>query len=296
MHLRAISNRLGEVCRLEVIKRIAGPTMFIVLGLLSARADWRFDAESGAFYDSNLSRSDRAADEQEDWAWKSDVRLGNGFQLSRDLRLNLSGDVGGRIWGRFSAFNSVALGGSAGFRYRFSLGRQAPWLAVEDRLAYELFEENERSGWDNKFRISGGVGLTDRISVEAAYFFENFAARDGFFDRTGHSGVVRLAIDVTSSLQMALGYGYRDGDVISYAVPPRPDILLLTSETKPVESFDIPYVAYRLQGSTHTISLSAGYALTKSMSIQVAYEYLHTCHDPLEYENHVVEAKFVVAY
>jgi hypothetical protein len=160
-----------------------------------------------------------------------------------------------------------------------------------------VFRENQRSGLNNEFRLGGGIGITNRISVEAEYLLEHFAARDGFFDETGHNAIVRLVIDVTSSLQVALSYGYRYGDVISSAIPPRPDILLLTSETKTINSFDEPFVAYYLpESSTQTISVSAGYSLNNSMSIQVGYEYLHTCHDPLEYENHVVEAKFVLAY
>ena len=273
-------------------------TIFVLAGLSFARADWRFDAETGAFYDSNLSRSDRAADEKADWAWKSNVRIGNGFQLSRDLRLNIAGDVGGEVWDQFDAFDRIGIGGSAGLRYRFGLGRQAPWILAEDRLAYDFFREDIRNSWVNNFRIRGGVVVTDRLSIEAGYTFDHSAARDHFFDLEGHSGAVRLTFDVTSSLQIALGYNYRNGDVISYAIPPRPDILLLTSERRPVTSFgnNPLYTAYHLQGSTNTVSISAGYALTKYFSVQASYQYAATSHDPLEYENHLVEAKVAFAY
>jgi hypothetical protein len=278
-------------------KRIAALTISFALVFGSARADWRFDAETGAFYDSNLSRSDRAADEKDDWAWQSDVRLGYGFQLSRDLRLNVAGDLEGQVWDQFDAFDEVGGGGSASLRYRLGLGRKAPWILVENRLAYDRFRESVRSGWDEKLQIRGGMGITDRISIEAGYKFDNFAAPDHFFDLQGHSGGIRLIGDVTSSLQLALGYTYRDGDVISYAIPPRPDILLLTSERRPVNTFGSPpYTAYRLQGSTHTISISAGYALTKYISVQMAYAYAVTSRDPLEYENHLFEAKVAVAF
>ena len=106
-----------------------------------------------------------------------------------------------------------------------------------------------------------------------------------------------MTFDVSSSLQIAFGYSYRYGDVISYAIPPRPDILRLTTERRPVTSFGTPrYTAYRLPAATHAFSVSAGYSLTKYLSFQVAYEYLDTRHDPLQYENHLVEAKVAFAY
>ena len=126
----------------------------------------------------------------------------------------------------------------------------------------------------------------------------NSAATDDFFDEQGHTGNARVIVDLTSSLQIVLGYTYRDGDVISYAVPPRPDLFLLASELRPVTTFGTNplYTAYRLRGQTNAVSVSAGYALTKYLSVQVAYEYAATSHDPLQYENHLVEAKIAFAY
>ena len=73
----------------------------------------------------------------------------------------------------------------AGLRYRFGLGRQAPWILVEDRLAYEFFDEYERDGWSNDFRIRGGIAITDQLSVETGYTFDHFAAHDDFLDLQG---------------------------------------------------------------------------------------------------------------
>ena len=96
----------------------------------------------------------------------------------------------------------------------------------------------------------------------------------------------------------ATSYTYRDGDVISYAVPPRPDIVQLADESRSVSTFgDYPrYTAYRLEGQTHAVSISAGCVVRKNLSVQVSYEYATTSHDPLRYENHSVEAKIAFAY
>jgi len=269
----------------------------LAMMLSAARADWRIDADTGALYESNLSNSDRAADEKDDFAWQSNLQLGNGFQLTRDLRLNLAADLRGQIWDRFDAFNNVAPGGIAGLRYRFGLGHAAPWVLLEDHIAYAFFEENGRSGLENRLRVRGGLGFGDRIALEAAYTFDDFEAKDRFWDLSGNSGSIRLTFDVTSSLQVGLGYSYRDGDVISYALPPRPDVFALSSDSEPVSTFGRPlYTAYRLRGSSNAVSASLGYALGKSFSVQASYEFRHTSSGPLEYENHLVEAKVSFAY
>src|SRR5258707_12931308 len=108
----------------------------VLLILLSsfARAEWRFEGETGVIYNSNLSNSDRSADVRDDWAWRSDISAGNGLQLTRDLRLNLGADLRGELWDRFDAFNNIGPGASDGLRYRFGLGRQAQWVLLQDRF------------------------------------------------------------------------------------------------------------------------------------------------------------------
>ena len=281
------------------VKAVGTTGLAVLLAMVAsaARADWRVDAETGAFYDSNLSNSDRASDVKDDWAWQSNLRVGNGFQLARDLRLNLGVDLHEQVWARFYAFNNVAPGGTAGLRYRFGLGRLAPWVLIEDRLAYAFFKENDRSGVDNRLRIRGGFGITERLAVEAAYTFDDYVAKSPFWDLSGNSGAIRLTFDATSSLQVAVGYLYRNGEVISYALPPRPDIVALSSARESVNSFGSPpYTAYRLRGVTNAFSASVGYTLSKYISLQVNYEFRNTTHGPLGYVNHLVEAKVAFVY
>jgi hypothetical protein len=277
--------------------RTTGLAVLLAMVASAARADWRVDAETGALYDSNLSNSDRASDEKDDWAWQSNLRVGNGFQLARDLHLNLGVDLREQIWAQYDAFNNVAPGGTASLRYRFGLGRLAPWVLIEDRLAYAFFKEDNRSGVENRLRIRGGFGITERLSVEAAYTFDDYEAKTPFWDLSGNSGAIRLVFDATSSLQMAVGYLYRNGEVISYALPPRPDIFALSSARESVNSFGSPpYTAYRLRGVTNAFSASVGYTLRKYISLQVNYEFRNTTHGPLDYVNHLVEAKVAFVY
>ena len=269
----------------------------LILLLNFARAEWRFEGQTGVVYNSNLSNSDRSADVRDDWAWNSDISVGNALQLTRDLRLNFGADLRGELWDRFGAFNTIGPGASAGLRYRFGLGRQAPWVLLENRFGYDRFQDNAQSGYDNVLNFQAGIALSDRIALEGGYAFESFVAPDDFYDRQLHRAHVNIVYDVTSSLQVTLGYIYREGDVISYAVPPRPDIAPFSIERENEDEFGQPLrTAYKLLGRTHALSFSAAYQLTKYASVQVGYEYAVTTHDPLQYQNHLVEANIAVAY
>jgi hypothetical protein len=267
--------------------------MVVMSGI--ARGDWRFDADSGVVYNNNLSNSDR--DFERDYAWDSNLRAANGTQLTRNLRMTLSAELHSQAWASFRDFNNFRPAGSLAMRYRFGLGPTAPWLGVDDQLGYAFFGDKDRSGLENRFQVGGGIGFTDRLAFEAGYVFENFEARDAFWDWSGHIVLARLSYDVTSSLQIALGYSFRNGDVISYALPPRPDIVAIRSEQETVDTFGFPnYNAYKLRGSTNAVSISGAYTITKYLSFQLLYEYRNTFHHPLEYENHVFEAKIAFAY
>ena len=248
-------------------------------------------------YNSNLSNSDRSADVRDDWAWSSDISAGNALQLTRDLRLNFGADLRGELWDRFGAFNNIGPGASAGLRYRFGLGRQAPWVLLEDRFGYDRFQDTAQSGYDNVLNFQAGIAVSDRIALEGGYAFESFVAPNDFYDRQVHRGNASIVFDVTSSLQVTAGYIYREGDVISYAVPPRPDIARFSIEREDEDVFGQPLrTAYKLLGRTHALSFSVAYQLTKYASVQVGYEYAITTHDPLQYENHLVQANIAVAY
>jgi hypothetical protein len=272
--------------------------LLVSASAVATQAEWHFDAESGAVYLSNLSNSDRANEREDDWAWKTAVRVGQGLQLSRNIRLNVDADVSGELWDRFDDFDRIAGGGSASLRYRFGLGREAPWLSLADRFGYDRFQETERSGYDESVELRAGFALSQRIGMEAAYTFDTYAAPDDFYDRQSHRGGARVVIDVTSALQLAVGYNYREGEIIAYAIPPRPDIAAFAVEREDDDTFgtNSARTAYRFLGRTHAVSAGAAYALTKHASIQAGYEYSVTLHDPIEYQNHVFSAKVTIAY
>lgn len=263
-----------------------------------ARGDWRIEGETGVVYQSNLSNSDREADVKDDWAWTADARVANGLQLGRDWRVTVAVDGRAFVWGEFCGFDEVGAGFSADLRYRFGLGAQAPWVSVGGRIGYDQFRENFRSGCDGSVRVRGGMPISQRLALEAGYTFENLAAADAFFDRQAHRLELRLIFDLTSSCQIGIGYFYRNGNVISYAIPPRPDIFSFAPVRPGITTFGTnpTYNAYNFRGTTNAISAFAAYTLGKYWALKVDYEYSETSRHSLHYQNHLVAAKIAFAY
>ena len=272
--------------------------LLLVIPAGFAHADWRLEGETGGEYESNLSNSDRANEEKEDWAWLTHALVANGWQLSRDLRLTLAADLRSRVWARFDDLNMIGGGALATLRYRFGLGNEAPWILLEEKFGYDRYRDTSWSNWNESARLRGGIAVSSRVALEAAYEFENRAAPDDFYDLQGHTLDARVIAHLTPSWQIALGYSYRQGDVISFAVPPRPDIFSIARVRPGVAIFGTNprYNAYRLRGHTHTVSANVGYLLGRSVSLLFGYEYAVTLHDPLVYDNHRVQAQIAFAY
>ncbi len=282
----------------RALRRFLWPLVFFTdLHASSARQDWIFDIRSGVLYNSNVSNSDRSADVRQDEAWRSVLSAGQGFQLNDDLRLSIFAEMDSEVWRTYVGLTNTRPGLSTNLRYRFGLGKDAPWIRLESKLAYADFNEARRSGWDVRPGLRGGVSLTERVRLEAAYEYEHFDARDVVFQHDGHTVAFHGKIDLTASTRLVIGYTYRHGDVTSAATPPRPDIIKIAADLdEPIRTFGEPYVAYRFEASTHAGSIAINQALTNSVALQASYEYRYTTHDPLHYINHVAELALAVSF
>ena len=260
------------------------------------RAKWIFDIRSGVLYDSNVSRSDRSGDVEEGLAWRTFVAAGQQFQLTDDLRLGLFAETEARVWQTYDGLDSVAPAFAPNLRYRFGLGKNAPWLRLETKVGYADFAEARRSGWDARAGVRGGFSLSDRLALEAGYLFSDFAARDTVFCLQAHALSVRGSLELTSSTRLALGYEYRYGDVNSHAVPPRPEIVAIADALIPVNTFDELRTAYRFEASTHSGSVALSQALGSFAAVQARYVFEYTTHDPVQYTNHVAELAIAFSF
>lgn len=290
--MKTISDRACAALRRCVVPLL----LFACLQTARAGQNWIFDFRSGILYDSNVSHSDRSHDVEQDEAWRTSLSAGQGFQLTDDLRLSAFAELQSEVWRTYDGLSNIEPALETNLRYRFGLGRNAPWIRLDTKFAYADFSEARRSGWQILPALHAGVSLSERLRIEAAYDFEHFAARDAVFAQDAHRVSLHGKIDITSSTQMVIGYAYRHGDVTSSAIPPRPDLVRVAEVQEPINTFDEEYMAYRFEASTHIASIAISQALTNFAAVRASYEWQYTTHGALCYTNHISEVAIAFSF
>lgn len=268
----------------------------VAVGVGSVRADWIRDFKTEALYNDNVSRSSRDADIRDDFAFGASARVGKFTHLASNLRLTFTVDLDSQLWAQYEDFNHVSAGGTASLRFRCGLGANAPFVRVEGSAKYAGFDQDLQDGGRYRASVTFGKRLFDRLEVQLAYLFDNTDARDVLFDADGHSFLARVAVDVTPSTQLTAEYSVRDGQVVSYAVPPRPDLVALANTRLEVQTFGEPYMAYNLDAITHRLSFGIGQAITRDLGVSLRYEWQVTSRSQIEYTNHVILAAFQLSF
>lgn len=256
---------------------------------LRVDADWVRDFKTEGLFNDNVTRANRDADVRDDFAFGASARVGR-FEQSGAWRLTLTGDFDSQLWSRFDDFDHVSAGATAAVRYKFGLGTKAPFVRIEGSARFADFRQDEQDGWRTRTAIVAGKRLTERLGVELGYRFDEVRANHRLFDQEGHSFSLRAAFDLTASTQLTAGYTLRRGDVISYARPPRPDLLALAHTSREVATFGEPFIAYNLDATSHTFSIGVSQAITQHFGVSVRYERQETSRSHISYLNNVVVA------
>jgi opacity protein-like surface antigen len=255
----------------------------------SATADWIRDFRGEISYDDNLSNSDRESEQRGDFAFDGQAHFGRFVSnFSDDLRITVTADLDARAFARYQDFNRVLLGSFASLRYRFGLGAMAPFVRIEGGGGYANFEQNLQDGWRYRAAITIGKRLTERLALDASYVFEDIGGSIRLFDRRANSFALTAAFDLTEKTQLTAVYEFRDGEVVSYAIPERPDIAALSNVHQEVNTFGRIYEAYNLDANTNTLAFGISQALTQSVSVNVRYEWRETSRDQLSYISNIL--------
>ncbi len=281
--------------RFRAVRAIAA-----VFSLLAAaepvRGDWIRDFEAEAIYNDNVSRSSRDSDERDDFAFGARARVGKFTHLASNLRFTFTLDADSQLFAEYDDFTHVAVGGTASLRYRFGLGANAPFIRIEGSAKYADFDQALQDGARFRATFMLGKRFADRLEVQLAYLFDRADARHRLFEQEGHSFLARVAVDVTPGTQLTAEYSVRRGEVVSYAVPPRPDLAALANQRIEVDTFGEPYIAYNIDATTHRLGVGVGQALASQLGVNLRYEWQVTSRAEIEYTNHVVIAAFQFSF
>ena len=93
--------------------------------------------------------------------------------------------------------------------------------------------------------------------------------------------------EVASGWRLSAAAAYRQGDVLAYATPPRPDILRVGRAAGLVTTFDRerPMMSYVIDARTVSWRLESAHSLGADQTLAVAAEYRDTTRGSVTYLN-----------
>jgi hypothetical protein len=112
----------------------------------AADAEWFFDADAGAIFDSNLTGAASGPDVRSDWAAAVGASAGQFFALSGNDGLTLAVNVRGELYDRYHGLNLAAIGASARYRHKFGLGRRRRRVSLVVNSLYADYRSAVRTG------------------------------------------------------------------------------------------------------------------------------------------------------
>ncbi len=268
----------------------------LVAAPLALRADWLTDASLTAVWNDNVSnaaaRSDRCAALHFDTALSLTERAG----LTPSLALIYGGELSADLWTRYNGLNTVAFGPTFTLSYKGGLGPYIPTYALRARGSYSSTQEAARTGPTGSVAFVYTERLTEPMQFRFTAESSRLAADRAVYSRTGTELTGEIIRDVGTDWTFIYAVRWRRGDVLSYATPPRPDLVTLSGEREASNTFGRPFVAYTLDGTTVAGALTLSRALSQWTSFHIGFEWRETTRQPLVYINRLVSLGYTLQF
>ncbi|MEO8302655.1 MAG: hypothetical protein ABI724_00910 [Betaproteobacteria bacterium] len=268
-------------------------------------AEWLFDVDVSATYDSNLTRAPSAPDIRPDWATTFDANTGQFIALTGNDGLTLTLNARGELYDRYNGLNVVAIGATAVYRHKFGLGWAAPWAALAANGSYDDYRSDVRTGARFGLRAELGQRFTESFDVVAGVAYDRRYGPHGeavvpgisgkVFDLTGQSAYFSVGYAINDAWLVGVDGSIRRGDVESTSQQGLA-VFLASSAIAEDPAFNDPELyAYRLRGTTSTLGATLSWAFSDRSSLNLHYRYALT-HSPQDLEYRSYNTGLVFAY
>lgn len=247
------------------------------------------EVNASLLYQDNVSRADRAADRESDLFARAAVGLQTGAPVGLRGSLWAGGNAGADAAFSFDDLSRAHLGGELGGSYKIGLGPRAPRLEMVVPLEHAWFGDADRNRWLVQPTVRLRKRLSEAFELEAFIRHEVAEASTRLFDAEGQEGGLLVRWRGEGAWSLLAGYGLRDGDVVAYATPPRPDLVAEADViVADLNTFDDPRNGYRVEARTQRVHLGAGFALDEQSMLEAGYEWQDTRAGDLQYDDHLV--------
>lgn len=263
---------------------------------LSAADDWAPNLTVIGAWDSNVTRANAAGDRLGAFTTNADLVAGTRYGAGRDdsFHLTLHGNVD---WlPRFRDTLTAAGGVRLEWRHKFGLGALAPVFSVEGSVDAVGSRTDGRGGTSSGILLSARKRFNDVWRGTLSQEFARHDARFAVYDRVGRETAFELDREMSEVARLSFRVSYRDGDVTSYGTPPRPDLVALATNRRPVDTFGRPMVAYSIDAHTIGLRGTLSRAIDENSAVIFSYEWRETSRTPLRYLNQILSVAAVRQY
>ena len=312
-HCRAVDAALVRFARCaafhpvsRVASRLALGGMLALSWSTAARAEWLFDVDAAARYESNLTRAQQRPDVRGDAAATLMASGGYFFALSGADGLTLDVNATSETWYRFHGLDRISIGGSASYQHKFGLGYSVPWLALALSGSHDNYRNAIRDSDNFGARVEFGQRFSEGFDASIGAVYDRRHADNDLpvvpgisgrvFDVRGKSAFVRAGYALSERLQVGANFAVRRGDVVS-TTRQNLDIFLASDAIAADPAFGDDFFAYRLHGTTRTAAVTSSWALSDRSSLNLRYADERTrAYEGLDYRGRVTALSFAFSY
>lgn len=234
--------------------------------------------------DDNLTNADTAADRVDD------VLLGARFALDQARSINGRDRVTFQAhidlqeaWHHPKAGESL-LGGSLGWERKFGLGPFAPVVGASLGIDTVASHDSRRTSMMGSAILTGRFRLAQSTTVDVTQAFSDRRAKNDLFDARARESVLALRHDLGADWQLNAEARWREGEVVSFATPPRPDLATVAAVIVPLDpTFGATRTAYAVDARSLSGSLALTRRLSPKYSLAAGFEHRTTRRGALDY-------------
>ncbi len=222
-----------------------------------------------------------------DSSWRAEAGTKGVWGRDWRWRAHFAGE--GEVAFRFVGLSQIEGGGRLGIERKFGLGWNAPRLQLDLYSAFRGAGQAGASGFSLAPSLALVWQVSERGGLRVRYVPHWFFAQGTLFDSAAQEAAVSGWFDLFPATRLFVNYSFRYGDVVSYATPPRPDLVAIAIVREETDVFGAPRMAYRFDAATQSVQAGIEQTLITHLRLRVAYRFEITQRGSLEYENHVAE-------
>lgn len=235
-------------------------------------------------WDDNLANADQAADRV------GDTLLGARFSLDRTRpingrdRLTFHAQIDFQEAWRHPKAGEFRFEGGPGWERKLGLGPFAPVLGADLRIGSIAGRDSRRTGLAGAALLRARFRLAATTTLDASQTFSDRGARHDLFEARVRESVLTLRHDLGADWQLTAEARWREGEVVSFATPPRPELAAIAAVIVPLDpTFGSGRTAYAVDARSLSSALTVSRRLSQDYSLAVGLEHRTTRRGTLDY-------------